>query len=162
MRVGRPHFPAKGQPMATIDQSEFFRYGAGDKSNVFVRVDKRVDLIMAAGATVSAQITIPAGAQRVTVAFETPGAFSGAPTNVNARAGTAAAGQDIVADTDVKAQGHVTAAIAAALDQTKLTGDATKGYSNTPLYLQLAANGGTNVGGTCYAYVGYAVPAEGN
>jgi len=148
--------------MATIDQSEFFRYGAGDKSNVFVRVDKRVDLIMAGSAAAAAQIVIPAGAQRVTVALETPAAFSGAPTNVNARVGSALAGQDIVADTDIKGRGHIPATIAAALDQSKVTGDPTKGYSNTPLYLQLAANGGTNVGGTCYAYVGYAVPAEGN
>jgi len=30
--------------MATIDQTEFTRFGAGDKSNVLVRIDKRVEI----------------------------------------------------------------------------------------------------------------------
>jgi hypothetical protein len=143
--------------MATIDQSEFARFGAGDKTNVFLRVDKRVDLTMVAGATVSAQINLPAGAQRVTVSFETPTAFSGTPTNINARVGLAAAGQEVVADTDVKSQGHIAGTIVAALNQTTV---AAAGV--TPLYLQVAANGGTSPAGTVSVYIGYAVPAEGN
>jgi hypothetical protein len=143
--------------MATLDQTEFMRFGAGDKSNVFVRVDKRVDLVMSAGVAVQAQITLPANAQRLMVAFETPTAFSGTPTNINARVGLTAGGQDIVADTDVKAQGHVAGVINAALNQTAV---AVNGL--TSVYLQCAANGGTAPAGTVSVYVGYAVPAEGN
>ncbi len=142
--------------MATIDQSAFMRYGAGDKSNVFVRVDKRVDLVMAAGATTAAQINLPAGAQRLSVAFETPVAFSGAPTSIMARVGTAAGGQQVVADIDVKAQAHVTGTIVPGFDQTAVAANGV-----TPLFLQIAATGGTAPAGTVSAYVGYAVPAEG-
>jgi len=143
--------------MATIDQTEFTRLGAGDKSNIFLRVDKRVDLSMSAGAPVQAQINLPANAQRIMVAFETPAAFAGAPTNINARVGLTGGGQEIVADTDVKAQGHVAGTIAATLNQTALAAGGV-----TPVYLQCAANGGTAPSGTVSVYVGYAVPAEGN
>lgn len=143
--------------MATRDQFESTRYGAGDKTNVFVRVDKRVDLTMAAGATVQAQISLPANAQRLTVAFETPNAFAGTPVNINTRLGLTAGGQEIVADTDVKGQGHIAAAIVPALDQTAFSANAV-----TTVYLQCAANGGTAPSGTVSVYVGYAVPAAGN
>lgn len=143
--------------MATSDQSEFVRYGAGDKTNVFVRVDRRVDLTMTAGATAQAQINLPANAQRLTVAFETPNAFAGSPVNINARLGLTSGGQEIVADTDVKSQGHIAAAIALTLDQTAFAANAV-----TPVYLQCAANGGTAPSGTVSVYVGYAVPAAGN
>ena len=143
--------------MATIDQTEFMRFGAGDKSNIFLRVDKRIDLVMTGGAAVQSQINLPAGAQRLMVAFETPAAFAGAPTNINVRAGLTAGGQEIVADTDVKAQGHVAGNIAAALNQTAVAANGI-----TPVYLQCAANGGATPSGTVAVYVGYAVPAEGN
>ena len=143
--------------MATIDQTEFMRFGAGDKSNIFLRVDKRIDLVMSAGATVQGQINLPAGAQRLMVAFETATAFTGAPTNINVRAGLTAGGQEIVADTDAKAQGHVAGTIANTLNQTAVAANGV-----TPIYLQCAANGGTAPSGTVSVYVGYAVPAEGN
>jgi hypothetical protein len=143
--------------MATIDQTEFSRFGAGDRANVLLRVDKRVDLTMVAGAQVNLQINLPPNAQRITVALETPTAFSGTPTNINCRVGLTNGGQEIVADTDVKAQGHIAGTIAAALNQTNLAATGV-----TPVYLQLAAVGGTNPAGTCSVYVGYAVPAEGN
>jgi hypothetical protein len=144
-------------PMATIDQSEFTRFGAGDKSNMLVRVDKRVDLTLAAGGSVSAQINLPANAQRLMVAFETPTAFSGTPTNIYVRAGLTSGGQEIVADTDVKGQGHLTGTIAAGLNQTAVAANGI-----TPVYLQCAANGGTTPAGTVSVYIGYGVPAEGN
>lgn len=143
--------------MATIDQTEFMRFGAGDKSNIFLRVDKRIDLVMSAGIAVSGQINLPAGAQRLMVAFETPTPFTGTPTNIYVRAGLTAGGQEIVADTDAKAQGHVAGTIAAALNQTALAAGGV-----TPIYLQCTANGGTAPSGTVSVYVGYAVPAEGN
>ncbi len=143
--------------MATIDQNEFTRFGAGDKSNVFVRIDKRVDLVMTAGGTVSAQINLPANAQRLMVMFETPAAFSGSPTNIYTRVGLTSGGQEIVADSDVKAQGHLAGTIATALNQTAITANGV-----TPVYLQCTANGGTAPAGTVSVYVGYAVPAEGN
>ena len=143
--------------MATIDQTEFTRFGAGDKTNVFVRIDKRVDLIMVAGVTAQAQITLPANAQRLMVMFETPAAFSGSPTNINARVGLTSGGQEIVADSDVKAQGHLAGTIAGSLNQTAIAANGV-----TPVYLQCVANGGTAPAGTVSAYVGYAVPAEGN
>ena len=143
--------------MATSDQTEFTRFGAGDKSNVFVRIDKRVDLAMVAGATVQAQINLPANAQRLMVVFETPAAFSGSPTNIYSRVGLTSGGQEIVADSDVKAQGHLTGTLAATLNQTALAANGV-----TPVYLQSAANGGTAPAGTVSVYVGYAVPAERN
>ena len=143
--------------MATIDQTEFMRFGAGDKSNIFIRVDKRVDLVMLAGASVQAQINLPANAQRLMVAFETPTPFSGTPTNINVRVGLTSGGQEIVADSDVKAQGHLAGVINAALNQTAVAANGL-----TPIYLQCAANGGAAPAGTVSVYVGYAVPAEGN
>jgi len=147
----------KGTPMATTDQAEFTRFGAGDPTNVFVRIDKRVDLVMTLGATAQAQVNLPANAQRVMVALETPAAFSGSPTNIYTRVGLSSGGQEIVADTDVKAQGHIAGTIAASLNQTTLAAGAV-----TPVYLQCAANGGTAPAGTVSVYVGYAVPAAGN
>jgi hypothetical protein len=143
--------------MATIDQTEFTRLGAGDKSNIFLRVDKRVDLTMSGGVAVQAQINLPVNAQRVTVAFETPNLFTGTPTNINTRVGLTSGGQEIVGDTDVKAQGHITGTINAALNQVTLAAGGI-----TPVYLQCAAVGGSQAAGTVSVYVGYAVPAEGN
>lgn len=107
-------------------------------------------LTMVAGATVSASITLPANAWLSTIQFETATAISGAPTNINARTGTAAAGQQVVADVDVKAQGHVTGTIVAALDK---QGFAATGP--TTLFFQLAAVGGTSPAGTVNAIIHY-------
>ena len=142
--------------MATTDQAEYTRYGAGDPTNVFLRIDKRVDLTMAGGVAVTAQINLPANAQRLTIAFETPNVFAGAPANIYTRLGLTSGGQEIVADTDVKGQGHIAAIIPATLDQTAFAAGAV-----TPVYLQCAANGGTAPSGRVSVYVGYAVPAAG-
>ncbi len=137
--------------MATVDQSEYARFGGGDRSNVFVRVDKRIDLTMVAGTTVAASLVLPVGAQRLTVQAEVPAAFSGSPTNINLSVGTAAAGAQIVAAMDVKAQGHTPGVVVAGFDNTASAGT---------VYVTLAAVGGSAPAGVCTVYVGYAVPAE--
>ncbi len=142
--------------MSTEMQKEFGRWGAGDRTNLKVRVEKRIDLVMTAGVTVTANFNLPASASRLTVAFETPTAFSGAPTHINARVGLSSGGQEIVADTDIQAQGHITGTIAAALNQPDITGSTSgQGGSVTPVYLQLAAAGGTNPAGTCSVFISY-------
>ncbi len=142
--------------MATELQKDLARWGGGDRTNIKVRVEKRVDLVMTGGTTVSAQFSLPADASRITVAFETPSAFTGTPTHINARIGLTSGGQEIVADTDVQAQGHLAGTIVAALNNADVTGSiAGKGGSITPVYLQLAAVGGATPAGTCSAFISY-------
>ena len=109
-----------------------------------------VSLTMTAGATVSGQMNLPAGSWLDAVKLETPAAFSGAPTNVNVRVGSAAAGQQVVADVDAKAQGHIAATIVSTLDAV--------GGAPTVLYFQAAAVGGTSPAGTVNVLVHYRPP----
>ena len=109
-----------------------------------------VSLTMTAGATVSAMVSLPAGAWLDAIRLETPAAFSGSPTNINVRCGSAAAGQQVVVDVDAKAQGHIAATIVAGLD-------AVNGVPTT-LYFQAAAVGGSSPAGTVNVLVHYRPP----
>lgn len=107
-------------------------------------------LTMAAGATTSGSVSIPAGSWPIALRLETATAFTGSPTNINFRAGNTAAGQQLVADVDVKAQGHINATIVAAYD--------TIGNTDTTIYYQIAAVGGTNPAGTVNVILEYYPP----
>ncbi len=69
------------------------------------------------------------------------------------RAGLTDTGQEIVADVDAKALGHVNATIVAALDKVG-------GFLNADmtLYLQLTTAGGTAPAGTVHAIIDYDAP----
>jgi len=142
--------------MSTILQKEFFRYDGVNSTSlnpVYVHVAKVVTMTMAAGAAVATTALLPKGSLLSSVRFETPTAITGTPTNINARVGTASTGQQVVADVDVKAQGHITGTIVTALDVTNIASTA-----DQILYLALAAVGGTNPAGTIYAVVSYMMP----
>ena len=129
--------------MATIAQKI-----ANERGGVATRTLTRTfaTLTMAAGATASGSISVPAGSHLNSVKAETATAFTGAPTNINLRVGTAAAGQQVVADTDVKAQGHVNGTVVAAFDA--IAGAAT-------YFLQIAAVGGTSPAGSVVVAIDY-------
>lgn len=107
-------------------------------------------LTMAAGATTSGSVNIPAGSWPTAIRAEVATAFSGSPTNINFRAGNAAAGQQLVADVDVKAQGHTNCTIVAAYDIV--------GSVDSTIYFQIAAVGGTNPAGTVNVITEYFAP----
>ena len=140
--------------MSTDNQAIFTAAGAGDRTAVLSDYTKIVTMTMAAGVTVSATFQIPAGAVLRSFISDVPTAFSGSPTNINASLGTAAAGAQIVAATDIKAQGHTTLTTVSTFDNVGYAASAVQ-----TVYLQLAAVGGTNPAGTAYIRVGYSVPA---
>ena len=107
-------------------------------------------MTMVAGAAVAVTQDIPKSSWLSSVRFETATAFTGSPTNINARIGNASTGQQVVADVDVKAQGHITATIVAAYDSI--------GNNDGTLYLALAASGGTSPAGTVNAVIAYHAP----
>lgn len=55
----------------------------------------------------SGTFTLPSGAFMTSIAADTPVTIPGTPTTENLRVGTAAAGQQVVADVDVKTQGYI-------------------------------------------------------
>ena len=134
--------------MATEESFIASNHGVGSRP----RYGQTISLVMAAGATVSGQLALPQGSWITTIRGETPAAFSGSPTNINLRVGNAAAGQQLMADTDIKAQGELMGTIPAAYDRIN--------NNDTTLYFQLAANGGTSPAGTCNVLVEYFPPVR--
>jgi|SRR5581483_7942334 len=134
--------------MATADGLITARRGGGR-----LKSSKHITLTMAAGATVSdSSFTPPEGSRVAVMRYYTTATFSGSPTNINLRCGSAAAGQQYVADTDVKTANAATA----------LTQVAAADWSSWPasqaMFFQLAANGGTNPAGTVIVEIDYAAP----
>lgn len=140
-----PVAPARA---ATEDQFLNALRGIGSR----LRSAQVMPLTMVAGATVSGSVSLPVGSWIQAVKFETPTAISGSPTNINCRVGTAAAGQEVVADTDAKAQGHITATMVAAFDVV--------GNNASAVFGQCAAVGGTNPAGTVNVVVDYSAPVR--
>jgi hypothetical protein len=134
--------------MATEESFIATNHGVGSRP----RYGQTVALTMTAGATATGQMALPQGSWITTIRGETPAAFSGSPTNINLRVGNAAAGQQLLADTDVKAQGEIMGSIAAAYDRIA--------NNDTTLFFQLAANGGTSPAGTCNVLVEYFPPVR--
>lgn len=69
-------------------------------------VTKTVPITVVDGAA-AGTFTLPTGAVVSSIHEETPTAIPGTPTTTNLRIGSAAAGQQYVADVDVKAQGYI-------------------------------------------------------
>lgn len=118
------------------------------------RVSKLLTLTMAAGANVDDSFTPPAGSTGVIFRWATATAFTGTPTNINLSIGTSAGGQQYVANTDVKAASGWTNATEATSNVAELVAS-----TGLPLYVRLAASGGTNPAGTAYLLVEYTPPA---
>ena len=138
--------------MATSDQYLATRRAAGT-SQARVGARQLMTFTVNGNTTVTSQVTLPAGSWFRGVTTDTPTAISGTPTTCNFRAGTAAAGQQVVADVDLKGQGHVTTTVVAALDKVGafLAAD-------TVIYGQVVTAGGTSSAGTIYAFVDYDPP----
>lgn len=66
--------------------------------------------VLVAGAA-SGSFTLPAGAVVTRIYLDTPTTIPGTPTNINLRLGSAASGQQYVADVDVKTQGWIDATV---------------------------------------------------
>jgi hypothetical protein len=141
--------------MATEDQFIAARRAAGvtGATTARVRCNQPVTFTVAGNTTVKVPVNLPAGAYFRGIQVETPADVGGTPTTCNFRCGTADTGQQVVADVDVKAQGHFSTTIVTGLDKVG-------GFSaaQTTLYLQLTTAGGTSPTGTVYAFVDYDAP----
>lgn len=135
--------------MATEDRFMNEKRGAGSRFHSMVPVT----LTMAAGATATGTVTVPYGTILSSISAHVLTAFTGSPTNINFSVGTTAAGVDVVAAVDLKAQGRTTTTLVAGFDN--CTG------TTTTYYLTLAAVGGTNPAGTLYAFVNIVAPVPG-
>lgn len=109
-------------------------------------------LTVAGNTTVSGTLLIPDGSWIDAVTLETPTAISGTPTTCNVSIGTAAAGAQIVAAVDAKAQGHIATTIVAGLD--KIAGF----VGLNTVYAQVVTAGGTSSAGNIYVRVSYSAP----
>jgi hypothetical protein len=139
--------------MATEQKNIYARMGAGIAPKVLCT--KEVVFTVSGNTTVSdSTFVMPAGSTLHSVTLETATAISGTPTTCNVRFGSAAAGQQIVADVDAKAQGHIAATIVAAFD--KVGAASAADYT---IYGQCVTSGGTASAGTITAIINYAAPA---
>lgn len=118
------------------------------KSGKFV-FSKTLTLTMVAGATASGSVELPLGSYLHGIRGVTPAAFSGSPTNINARVGSAAAGQQFVADVDLKG---------AASTGLTVLGSAAVLSLATAVFFQIAASGGTAPAGSVTFIVTYTIP----
>jgi hypothetical protein len=91
--------------MATQNQKVLSKHGADE--NAFC---KKIVIAINDG-TAGGSFTLPDGGYVWDLQVETPAAIPGAPGAVNLRLGTVAAGQQYLADTDVKAQGVLSPAV---------------------------------------------------
>lgn len=138
--------------MATEDATLNTKRGAGIPARV--RVSKLISLTVNGNTTVKdSSVVVPAGSYYRAHTIDTPTAISGTPTTCNVRIGTADAGQQILADVDAKAQGHITGTVVAALD--KVGGFAS---ADTTLFAQVVTSGGTSSAGKIYILVDYDAP----
>lgn len=138
--------------MATEDVSVNTKRGAGIPARV--RVSKLITLTVNGNTTVKdSSVVVPTGSYYRAHTMDTPTAISGTPSSCNVRIGTADTGQQILADVDCKAQGHVAGTVVAALD--KVGGFAT---TDTTLFSQVTTSGGTSSAGTIYILIDYDAP----
>jgi hypothetical protein len=110
---------------------------------------KSVDITVVNGAA-AGTVTMPDGAFVDHYYIETPTAIPGTPTNTNFRLGSAANGQQYIADVDAKAQGVINATIVYAGRNPATT-----------LHYTVASSGGTaaDQDGALIFHIVYAVPA---
>lgn len=94
----------------------------------------------------------PAGSVLKRISIDTPTAIPGSPSNTNLRIGSAANGQQYVADVDVKAQGWINATVVYAARNAAASTD-------TTFHFTVASSGGTTADqdGIVYLYVEYVI-----
>ncbi len=132
------------------NERQFIAVAEGGSLAARTRFGQAIALTMSAGATVSGQMSVPQGSWITTIRAETASAFTGSPTHIYLRVGNVAAGQQLLADTDVESQGEIVGSVPGAYDRVN-NNDAT-------LFFQLTASGGTNPAGTCNVIVEYFPP----
>jgi len=110
-------------------------------------------LTLAAGGTVAGTIAVPPGAWITTIRFETETAFTGTPTNINARVGRSAAAQDVVADVGRESAGRDRG------DESSPPIRASTTMTGT-LYIQATSVGGASPAGTVNCLVEYFPPVH--
>ena len=98
--------------------------------------------------------TLPKGAVVQGVDRDTPTAIPGTPTNTNLRLGSAANGEQYVADADLKAQGYSALTVVYAMRNAAASDDVTVHYT-------VASSGGTaaDQDGSIILYVNYLIRA---
>jgi hypothetical protein len=112
-----------------------------------IQAIKEVTITVTDGAA-AGTFTMPAGAYVSGIDIETPTTIPGSPTNTNLRLGSAANGQQYVADVDAKTQGVIAATIVYAGRNPATT-----------VHFTVASSGGTAASqdGVINLYVRYAV-----
>jgi hypothetical protein len=140
--------------MATDAQVQAAKFAAGVTGVARLRVAREVDFTIAGNTTVKQGITLPAGSIFRGITLDTPTAITNTPTHCYFRAGITDTGQEIVADVDAQAQGHITTTIVAALDNVG-------GFLvDTPIFLQTVTSGASSAAGTIRAIVDYDAPVQ--
>ena len=89
-----------------VEADSFTIAGVGNR----VDQTKLVTVTIVDGAA-AGTFTIPTGATVTSIAIDTPVTIPGTPTNSNFRLGSAANGQQYVADVDIKTQGYIQATV---------------------------------------------------
>lgn len=111
----------------------------------------RVPITVVDGAA-AGTFVLPRGAVVSAVERDTPVAIPGTPTTTNLRLGSAANGQQYVADVDLKAQGYSELTVVYAMRNAAQTADAT-------VHFTVASSGGTaaDQDGSIILYVRYVI-----
>jgi hypothetical protein len=117
----------------------------------FLRQTLRVPIAVVNGAA-AGTFTLPIGAIVQGIDRDTPVTIPGTPDSVNLRLGSAANGQQYVADVDLKAQGYSNLTVVYAARNAAASGPAT-------VHFTVASSGGTTADqdGSIIIYVEYAV-----
>jgi hypothetical protein len=113
----------------------------------------RVPIAIVDGAA-AGTFVIPSGAVVTNIDRDTPANIPGSPTNTNLRLGSAANGQQYVADVDLKAQGYSSLTVVYALRNAAASAPAT-------VHFTVASSGGTaaDQDGSIVLYVAYVIAA---
>ncbi len=121
------------------------------EANGLLRRVLRVPVTVVNGAA-AGTFVVPTGAVIHHINRDTPINIPGSPTNCNLRIGSAANGQQYVADVDVKAQGYAALTVLYAARNVAETADAT-------FHFTVASSGGTaaDQDGSIILYVEYAI-----
>jgi hypothetical protein len=149
--AGFPFFkPAQRRRKSMANDRQMTAYQEGGDPAARSRFAQAIPLAMSAGAAVAGSINIPPGSWITGVRAETASAFSGAPTHINLTVGSTSGGSDIVAATDIQAQGEVVPSMPAAFDRIN--------NNDSQVFAALTAVGGTNPAGICNVIVEYYPP----
>lgn len=119
----------------------------------FLQRIAKVTVIVTNGAA-AGTFVLPAGSVIRGIDRDTPTAIPGTPTNTNLRLGSAANGEQYVADADLKAQGYSELTVVYAARNAAASADLT-------VHFTVASSGGTaaDQDGSIVLYVDYVIPA---